>query len=143
MPNHAGVAELADAQDLGSCTERCRGSTPLSCIATRTARMWIVRSLALVSVVLSFVASAGADTVWVGTAGKALERKNMKIENLTADGLIFRSASSDRPGDPKPLKEIARIQVDSEPALTAAEAAYATQKWDEAAKGYQRTISTS
>src|SRR5215217_8191552 len=28
----AGVAELADAQDLGSCTERCRGSTPLSCI---------------------------------------------------------------------------------------------------------------
>ena len=29
----AGVAELADAQDLGSCTERCRGSTPLSCIA--------------------------------------------------------------------------------------------------------------
>jgi hypothetical protein len=26
------VAELADAQDLGSCTERCRGSTPLSCI---------------------------------------------------------------------------------------------------------------
>ncbi len=30
----AGVAELADAQDLGSCTERCRGSTPLSCIAS-------------------------------------------------------------------------------------------------------------
>jgi signal transduction histidine kinase len=27
------VAELADAQDLGSCTERCRGSTPLSCTA--------------------------------------------------------------------------------------------------------------
>ena len=25
----AGVAELADAQDLGSCTERCRGSIPL------------------------------------------------------------------------------------------------------------------
>ena len=23
---------MADAQDLGSCTERCRGSTPLSCI---------------------------------------------------------------------------------------------------------------
>src|SRR5882724_3364701 len=31
MKNRAGVAELADAQDLGSCTERCRGSTPLSC----------------------------------------------------------------------------------------------------------------
>src|SRR5688572_16323952 len=30
----AGVAELADAQDLGSCTERFRGSTPLSCIGT-------------------------------------------------------------------------------------------------------------
>jgi hypothetical protein len=28
----AGVAELADAQVLGACTERCRGSTPLSCI---------------------------------------------------------------------------------------------------------------
>ena len=32
MPLPAGVAELADAQDLGSCTERFRGSTPLSCI---------------------------------------------------------------------------------------------------------------
>ena len=27
---HARVAELADAQDLGSCTERCTGSTPVS-----------------------------------------------------------------------------------------------------------------
>src|SRR5436305_15060470 len=31
----AGVAELADAQDLGSCTERCRGSTPLSCTVVK------------------------------------------------------------------------------------------------------------
>ena len=31
-PAQGRVAELADAQDLGSCTARCRGSTPLSCI---------------------------------------------------------------------------------------------------------------
>src|SRR2546423_4196499 len=29
----AGVAELADALVLGASTERCRGSSPLSCIA--------------------------------------------------------------------------------------------------------------
>ena len=34
----AGVAELADAQDLGSCTERCRGSTPLSCTVLQVSR---------------------------------------------------------------------------------------------------------
>jgi hypothetical protein len=33
---------LADAQDLGSCTERCRGSTPLSCIDFR-AILWQLR----------------------------------------------------------------------------------------------------
>ena len=27
---HAGVAELADAQDLGSCAARCAGSTPVT-----------------------------------------------------------------------------------------------------------------
>ena len=38
----AGVAELADAQDLGSCAERRRGSTPLSCIRTPIIRGFFV-----------------------------------------------------------------------------------------------------
>ena len=32
MQGDAGMVELADTQDLGSCAERCTGSTP----ATRT-----------------------------------------------------------------------------------------------------------
>src|SRR4030095_16317508 len=39
---------------------------------------------------------ASADTVWVGNSAKALERKNMKIEGLTPEGLVFRSAAADR-----------------------------------------------
>ena len=31
----AGVAELADALVLGASTERCRGSSPLSCMCNR------------------------------------------------------------------------------------------------------------
>jgi hypothetical protein len=103
------------------------------------------RFMPLVAILcLGVVAPAPADTVWVGGAGsKPLERKNMKIEGLTPEGLIFRSASADRAAEPKPLKEIARIQVDNEPALTAAELAYSTEKWDDAAKGYQKVLSTS
>jgi TolA-binding protein len=93
---------------------------------------------------LTAVASVRADTVWVGaSAAKALERKNMKIEGVTADGLLFRSQSADRAAEPKPLKEIAKIQVDNEPVLNTAETAYASSKWDEAATNYQRVISTS
>lgn len=99
-----------------------------------------------IALITLLVAGTGvrADTIWVGaTAAKALERKNMKIEGITADGLLFRSQSAGRTAEPKPLKEIARIEVDNEPVLNTAEVAFAASKWDEAATNYQRVISTS
>src|SRR4051812_11107543 len=70
----AGVAELADAQDLGSCTERCRGSTPLSCIVAedrrlkiedRRSRDGVLAILYLLSSILVLPAAARGDTLWV------------------------------------------------------------------------------
>ena len=102
-----------------------------------------IRSIAFAAI-LCLAMPAVADTIWVGaSAAKALKRDNMKIEGMTAEGLTFRSASADRAAEPKPLKEIARIQVDSEPALTAAEVAYSTEKWDDAVRGYQKVLTTS
>jgi len=67
----------------------------------------------------------------------------MKIDGLTAAGLLFRSASVDRVAEPKPLKDIYRIAVDDEPALNAAETAFVGEKWDDAVAAYNKTINTS
>lgn len=89
-------------------------------------------------------AAAVADTVWVGSsAAKALERKNMKIEGLAPEGLLFRSTTADRAAEPRPLKDIVRIAVDDEPALNAAETAFVGDKFDDAVAGYQKTLNTS
>src|ERR1700691_395044 len=89
----AGVAELADAQDLGSCTERCRGSTPLSCTACeillpfqRMKRMNLSnrfssrfsRNLVLAAAVLLPGAIALGDTVYIQSTatGTPLKRDN-------------------------------------------------------------------
>ena len=39
----AGMAKLADAQDLGSCIERCVGSNPTTCIITGCGSVWLER----------------------------------------------------------------------------------------------------
>jgi hypothetical protein len=107
-------------------------------------------SAALSGAVVSFALAIGsgrpalADSVWVGSdPAKALERKNMKIEGLTPEGLVFRSAAVDRVAEPRPLKDIARIAVDDEPALNAAETAFVGDKWDDAVAGYQKTVNTT
>src|ERR1700728_2506627 len=103
---------MADAQDLGSCTERCRGSTPLSCsdenppppyggkdrntMITYTPPRY--RSF-LIFLALSAIAMPGsfvcADTVWHKSAGakNALKYDNVKIEKVDGDYLVFLSAS--------------------------------------------------
>src|SRR5690606_9550813 len=73
----AGVAELADARDLGSRTERCRGSTPLSCsdgVRIRypfhtASSVTMKKSLIAFTILLAAalpVMPASADTVHVG-----------------------------------------------------------------------------
>jgi hypothetical protein len=102
---------------------------------------------ALLALPLGFgVSPAVADTVWTLASGpnaKPFPRKNVKIEGISADGLLFRSVSQDRAAEPRPLTEIHHLEVDDEPALNAAETAYVAQKWDDAVAGYQKTIGAS
>src|SRR5689334_22939072 len=88
---------------------------------------------------LGFLAGvARGDTVWRNSSGKnakPFELQKMKIEGLTAEGLLYRAMSSERASDPKPLKDIWKIAVDDEPNLNAAETAFVDEKWDAAVGG--------
>ena len=89
-------------------------------------------------------ASALADTVWLrsGQATNALERPNVKVEKIENGVLFFRSEASDRVTE-RVVDEVARISADGETVFNQAEEAFFTGKWDQAAAGYQRAISSS
>ena len=109
-----------------------------------------LRTLAAALVATVFAAAAAspaaADTVWTISSGanaKPFPRPNVKIESMTGDALMFRSVSQDRAAEPKPIKEIHRIEVDGESALNTAEVAFVDGKWDDAVTGYQRSITAT
>jgi tetratricopeptide (TPR) repeat protein len=117
---------LADAQDLGSCTERCRGSTPLSCIA-----FWMFSLFA--------AALACGDTIWVGeSATNPIRADGVQILRLDGDRLVFNALSGSEVS--KPLSQVQQIAVDGETAFNAAEEAYVAGKWDVAATQYQSAL---
>ena len=123
---------MADAQDLGSCTERCRGSTPLSCIGFRAVVKWILG-------VSIFVPMARADTVWVGeNAANPIRDDGVKIDRLDGDHLVFTTAGGTDVS--KPLSLVQQIAVDGETEFNAGEAAYVAGKWDVAADRYQAAL---
>jgi TolA-binding protein len=112
----------------------------------RRSRCRTLAALLPVIVLAVLAGPARADSVWTisgGANAKPFERKNVKIDGMTGDALSFRSINADRAAEPRPLKEIWRVQVDDEPALNAAETAFVGQKWDDAVANYQRTIATS
>jgi tetratricopeptide (TPR) repeat protein len=80
--------------------------------------------------------AARADSVFDGT----LEIKDVTIKELKGDTLVFdiNGRASERP-----VARIKRLIVLAEPPLTAAEEAYASEKWDQAVDGYQKTIRTA
>src|SRR5271156_292891 len=122
----AGVAELADAQDLGSCTARCRGSTPLSCII-----LWIM--------CLAAGATARGDTIWVGeSATNPIRADGVNILRLDGDHVVYVTQSGSEVS--KSLSQVQQIAVDDEPAFNAAEEAYVAGKWDAAASQYQSAL---
>jgi TolA-binding protein len=75
--------------------------------------------------------SVRADSIFVGN----LERKNATIKELKGDMLVF--DFNGRTTEQQAAK-ISRLVVPSETALTAAEEAYATQRWDDAVDNYQK-----
>lgn len=120
---------MADAQVLGACTERCRGSTPLSCITP------------ILSVVLIFFFSsrAAADALWSGppTAAPLLRDITLRVLRIDDDKLYFEFHGSERSLG---LSKVTRINVDSEPTLNAAEDALAVENYSAAVENYQRIV---
>src|SRR4051812_15681930 len=142
----AGVAELADAQDLGSCTERCRGSTPLSCTCRRGSRIEdrgsrgnAVAILYLLSSILVLPPATRADTLWVGSGGGtgAIQIANAKITRVEKDQIYFLTSGREASRE---LGKVQRLNVDNEPALNAAEDAFAIGKFEQAVDLYQTVV---
>src|SRR5689334_17081684 len=150
----AGVAELADAQDLGSCTERCRGSTPLSCTGRR-AKDHHRMNLTLKSLLcaLLFAVTARADDVYVRSGKEAAELglKNVTIRTVKDGELYFTINTRE---SHRPLGEISRIELTGETQLNAAEKAFsdatsakdpavAKAKYSDAVTGYNATLGST
>ncbi|HVT87334.1 MAG TPA: tetratricopeptide repeat protein [Tepidisphaeraceae bacterium] len=77
-----------------------------------------------------------ADSIFVGT----LERKNAIIKELRGESLFY--DYSGRTSE-VPAARVTRLIVDNEPPLNIAEESFATEKWDAAVDGYQKTIRTT
>src|SRR6185295_18904207 len=86
------------------------------------------------SLALGHRSFARADSVFVGS----LERKNAVIKEIRDDNLIFEI--SQREAEPVPLARVTKLVVTNEPALNAAEEAFAAGKFDQAVDGYQKTL---
>ncbi|MGH7176962.1 MAG: hypothetical protein ACREJC_06260, partial [Tepidisphaeraceae bacterium] len=79
-----------------------------------------------------------ADTIWVGSgSGGELQIKDARISRIENGQIYFTASGNDTSRD---LSRIVRLQIDSEPALNAAEEALFTGKLDQAVNNYQRTV---
>jgi TolA-binding protein len=85
---------------------------------------------------LWLAAIVSADTVFVGS----LAYKDVKVQGVKGDDLIFLTSGNEAH---KPVKDVTRLQLADEPALSAAEDAYAAKDWDKAVDGYERTLKSS
>ena len=96
------------------------------------------------AVALSGASAALADTVWTKASPTAnpFKREGVRIQSVENGELVFKVVSSDRQ-DRKPLAEVWQIKLDNDAALSAAEEAFATEKWDAAASGYQKVLDAS
>jgi TolA-binding protein len=131
---------LADAQDLGSCTARCRGSNPLSCIHMKIP--------AIIAAVLGIASFACADTIWLKSesSGKPLPPlPGVKIEKIakgdSAEDLFYLLPGGQEKN--KPLELVLQMKVDDEPALTSAEAAFAAGDMKTAAADYRKAMAST
>ena len=114
---------MADAQDLGSCTERCRGSTPLSCI------LWLV-------LLTAGARPLRADSITVGN----LTFDNVHINRIEA-GQVYYSLGGDLKS--RSVADVVSLHLDDESDFNAAIDAYQKQQWSAAADGFTKTMSST
>ncbi len=133
---------MADALVLGASTERCRGSSPLSCIFRFIASLSLtVRRVGpriLIVLALLGCGSARADTIWVRSHGTDVAFPNLRVDGVEDGQLSYEDASGRH--SIWDLAQVSRLALDDEPALAPAEEAFAQKKWAEAAQGYQLAL---
>jgi tetratricopeptide (TPR) repeat protein len=81
--------------------------------------------------------AALADTI----ESKGLAFKDVKITKIEGNEIYFTTSSGTETHHP--VNDSMRINIVSEPVLNAAESSFATQKWDDAAAGYQKVLASS
>ena len=93
-------------------------------------------------VLLAFCPFTRADTVWVTSApgGSALPRQNVKVTAIRGGKLVFQSNAGEATRE---LAQVARIALDDEPAFSAAEEAFSTNKFDVATDAYAKTVAAT
>lgn len=69
-----------------------------------------------------------------------LAYKDVRITGVKGDEIYFTFSGREIH---KPVSEINKVQLTDEPALNAAEEAYAARAWDKASDGYERTLRTT
>jgi hypothetical protein len=92
--------------------------------------------LAALAAALACPAALMADTVVVGT----LPYTGVTVTGIRNDEVTF---SANGREIAKPLAQVTRLTIDTEPAFNAAEEAFAAQDWDKAMAGYERTVRTT
>ena len=104
---------------------------------TRPSRLALAALLAAASP--AFGSVARADTVYFGREVTTALKYDGKVTGIekSAGGPELAFTLNGRPTR-KPLAEIAQIQVDGQPALNAAEQAYAAADWDAAVDSYEK-----
>ncbi len=112
---------MADAQDLGSCTERCVGSTPISCILSA-------------AVVLCTAIFVRADQLMIPGA----QPQNVTIVDFSADKIAYQTRAGDR--NERELSRIERVHVDGETALNEAETLFSQDQREKSIDGYIKAI---
>lgn len=96
-------------------------------------------AIACILIMLPFEKLALADALWSGTPTGApmLRDAALKIRRIDGDRLIYDYRGAERSIE---ISKLARISVDDQPVLTAAEDAVAAEKWDVAVDQYQRLM---
>src|SRR5687768_8978205 len=83
--------------------------------------------------------SARADAIWINSGGaNALKLDNVKITSIGQGKVVFSGAGGRE--SVREVQQIARIQIDDEPAFSAAEEAIAGGKFDVATDGYRKAL---
>jgi tetratricopeptide (TPR) repeat protein len=97
--------------------------------------------IVIIAMLLASAAVGRADELWIGSAGSgAIQIRSARITRVDAGVVYFTAGGKETSRE---LDKVQRIFVDNEPALNAAEEAYAIGRWSDAVDGYQKTVRAS